>query len=108
MNANVTYSDIETKMGASTSKIKVQDLSGADRDTTIVLSAKPEDVKQLMVYEEWYFDKKLSTFEVRIIGICPIFMGLNPGNRPSAKSPVVLYQIPRNQGYSGKIRSLQS
>jgi gliding motility associated protien GldN len=77
MNVNVTYGDIETKMGASTSKIKVQDLSGQEHDTTIVLAAKPEDVKQLMIYEEWYFDKKLSTFEVRIIGICPIYMGVN-------------------------------
>ncbi len=75
LNVGVTYTDITTKMGATTSTITVEDLNGVPHDTTITLASKPEDVKQLMLYEEWYFDKKLSSFQVRIIGICPIFLG---------------------------------
>ena len=30
-----------------------------------------------MIYEELYFDKKLSVLAVRIIGICPIFISLD-------------------------------
>jgi gliding motility associated protien GldN len=77
LNVGVTYSDIETKMGSSSSVQQIQDVNGVPHDTTIISSAKPEDVKQLMIYEEWYFDKKLSTFEVRIIGICPIYLGFD-------------------------------
>jgi gliding motility associated protien GldN len=77
MNSNVstTYSDIEGKMGA-TSKLEsvTVNAAGLTRDTTIKQDAKPEEVKQLLLYEEWYFDKKLSTFEVRIIGIQPFYM----------------------------------
>ena len=29
-------------------------------DTVIKQDAKPEEVKQILLYEEWYFDKKLS------------------------------------------------
>ena len=77
MNVGVTYSEIETLMGSTQQTITIQDINGNPKDTTIMLSAKPEDVKQLMVYEEWYFDKKLSSMQVRIIGICPISIGLN-------------------------------
>jgi gliding motility associated protien GldN len=41
----------------------------------ITEQSKPEEVKQLLVYEEWYFDKKLGKLDVRIIAICPYYMG---------------------------------
>jgi gliding motility associated protien GldN len=75
LNVGVTYADIEAKMGVSSTVQQIQSLSGGSVDTTILSAAKPEEVKQLLLYEEWYFDKKLSSFQVRIIGICPIFLG---------------------------------
>jgi gliding motility associated protien GldN len=77
-SVNTTYSDIEGKMGAvnKTESITIN-ADGATRDTVIKQDAKPEEVKQIEVYEEWYFDKKLSTMQVRIIGIKPIYMGLD-------------------------------
>jgi gliding motility associated protien GldN len=77
-NVNTTYSDIEVKMGAvsKTESITINS-DGATRDTVIKQDAKPEEVKQLELYEEWYFDKKLSKLDVRIIGIRPIYMGLD-------------------------------
>jgi gliding motility associated protien GldN len=71
-----TYSDIAGKMG-STTKVEAITINaqGDTRDTTITQDAKPDEVKQIMLYEEWYFDKKLSTYEVRIIGIQPYYMG---------------------------------
>jgi len=77
-SVNTTYSDIEGKMGAvnKTESITIN-ADGATKDTVIKQDAKPEEVKQIEVYEEWYFDKKLSTMQVRIIGIKPIYMGLD-------------------------------
>jgi gliding motility associated protien GldN len=75
-NIPTTYGDIETNMGATTKQQSIQiNAEGATRDTTITEPAKPEEVKQLLVYEEWYFDKKLSKLDVRIIGIMPYWMG---------------------------------
>jgi gliding motility associated protien GldN len=73
---NTTYSDIEGKMGAvnKTESITIN-ADGATRDTVIKQDAKPEDVKQILLYEEWYFDKKLSRLDVRIIGMQPLYMG---------------------------------
>ena len=74
-NVNTTYSDIEGKMGAiSRTESVTINAEGATKDTIIKQDAKPEDVKQIVLYEEWYFDKKLSTLEVRIIAIQPVYM----------------------------------
>jgi gliding motility associated protien GldN len=82
-----TYQDIETQMGATTRTQQIQiDAAGHYRDSVITEKANPEEIKQLMLYEEWYFDKKLSHLDVRIIAICPYYMGIDPElNRPLHK-----------------------
>jgi gliding motility associated protien GldN len=74
-----TYDDVETNMGKS-SRIETKQINAAGdtKDTTITDPARPEDIKQLLLYEEWYFDKKLSRLEVRIIAIEPFYMGFDP------------------------------
>jgi len=75
INSPTTFSDIEGKMGAVTKNQTITiNAAGATKDTTITEAAKPEEVKQLLLYEEWYFDKKLSSLNVRIIAIQPIYM----------------------------------
>jgi len=60
--AATTYSDIEVLLGAVTKVETVQiNAQGATREDSVKQDAKPEEVKQLLLYEEWYFDKK--TFE---------------------------------------------
>jgi len=77
-NLPTTYGDIETNMGATTKTQTIQiNAEGATKDTLITEAAKPEEVKQLLVYEEWFFDKKLSRLDVRIIGIMPYWMGFD-------------------------------
>ena len=78
INVSTTYSDIEVKMGAVTKTVQIQiNAAGATRDSSVKQDAKPEDVKELLLYEEWYFDKKLSKLDVRIIAVEPIYMGFD-------------------------------
>lgn len=72
-----TYADIQGKMGAGPTTITKTDLNGNPKDTIIIQPANPEYVKQLLVYEEWYFDKKHSKLDVRILGICPIYIKMD-------------------------------
>jgi gliding motility associated protien GldN len=77
-NMPTTYDEIETNMGAGTKVETIQlNAEGLTKDSTITVSAKPEEVKQLLIYEEWYFDKKLSRLDVRIIGMQPVWMGFD-------------------------------
>lgn len=72
---STTYADIQAKMGAGMVTIKKTDINtGLEKDTLIQESPKPDLIKQLMVYEEWFFDKKHSKLDVRIIGLCPIYV----------------------------------
>ncbi len=88
-NLPTTYGEIETNMGATTKVQSIQiNAEGATKDTTITEEAKPEEVKQLLVYEEWYFDKKLSKLDVRIIGIMPYWMGYDQQMGRALRKPL--------------------
>lgn len=77
-SVSTTYDDIELKMGATTKTESITiNAAGGSRDTVIKQDAKPEEVKQLLLYEEWYFDKKLSKLDVRIIAIEPYYMAFD-------------------------------
>jgi gliding motility associated protien GldN len=75
MTIPTTYNDIAAKMNRDTMTIASVDAFGNERDSTVTNMENPADIKQLMLLEEWFFDKKHSRLDVRIIGICPIYMG---------------------------------
>jgi len=75
MTVPTTYNDIAGKMNRDTLTIPIIDADGNVRDSTVTNVENPADIKQLMILEEWFFDKKHSRLDVRIIGICPIYMG---------------------------------
>ena len=84
-----TYQDIEGKMGAETRIIQIQiDAYGNTRDSMITEQAKPEEIKQLLLYEEWYFDKKLGKLDVRIIAMCPYYMGFDAEMGRNMRTPL--------------------
>jgi len=75
MTVPTTYNDIAAKMNRDTLTITVISADGREVDSTVTNMENPADIKQLMLLEEWFFDKKHSRLDVRIIGICPIYMG---------------------------------
>jgi len=78
MSVPTTYNDIAAKMNRDTITIAVVGADGMEHDSTVTNMENPADIKQLMLLEEWFFDKKHSRLDVRIIGICPIYMGYDP------------------------------
>ena len=86
---NITYADIEGKMGAvERMELITINAQGDTRDTLIRTDAKPSEVKQITLYEEWYFDKKLGKLDVRIIAVQPIYMGYDDQIGRMAKKPL--------------------
>jgi len=67
--STISFQECETKMGGG----MVQIGQNEDGSPKMQFSdPKWGDIKELLVKEEWYFDKKYSTMQCRIIGICPI------------------------------------
>jgi gliding motility associated protien GldN len=84
-----TYSDIEVKMGgvSKTESITIN-AAGLTRDTIIKQDAKPEEVKSILLYEQWFFDKKHSKLDVRIIAIEPYYMAYDEQAGRILKKPL--------------------
>jgi gliding motility associated protien GldN len=73
-----TYNDIEKSMGGGEQHIQKPVGDGSvTKDTVIIEPGKRDLVQNLVLYEEWYFDKKLSKLDVRIIAIQPLWVGTN-------------------------------
>ena len=69
----MTFEQVKEAFGATTRTRKVRNLeTGEFEDRVVVGEIRPEEVKQFMIKEEWFFDKQTSTMNTRIIGICPI------------------------------------
>jgi gliding motility associated protien GldN len=69
----ITFEEVRSQFGAETRTERVQDIETGEVEERIVEGeVRTDEVKRLMIKEEWYFDKQNSKLDVRIIGICPI------------------------------------
>jgi gliding motility associated protien GldN len=69
----IGYSQIMERMDAKEKEIREEKMDGSG--DTVFVRKEPVDWKQIREFyikEEWFFDKKHSRMNVRIIGICPI------------------------------------
>lgn len=75
--SRLSYEQVVKNFGAEDYQKTIELEGGVLRDTIIKGEIKWQDVKQVLVREEWFFDKQHSTFKVRIIGLCPIIFKIS-------------------------------
>ena len=69
----LTYADIMKRFeGSDTITLQRSTAPYASYDTIVPKTFNPSDIKRFRIKEDWFFDKKRSVMEVRIIGICPV------------------------------------
>lgn len=69
----MTMAEVKAAFGAEAHTKEVRNFDTGEMETkTIQGEISPEEVKQYMIKEEWYFDKMNSRLQVRIVGLCPI------------------------------------
>jgi gliding motility associated protien GldN len=69
----ISYDQVKAAFGATAKKKQIRNVdTGEMRDTIINADFRTEEIKQILIKEEWYFDKQTSTLNVRILGISPI------------------------------------
>lgn len=69
----MTLDQVQEAFGAeTTTEEKIDFDTGETTTVTVEGEVRPNEIKQYMVKEEWYFDKQASSLNVRIVGICPI------------------------------------
>jgi gliding motility associated protien GldN len=69
----MSFEQVKASFGAeATVEEKIDFDTGERTQVTVQGEIRPNDIKQYLLKEEWYFDKQNSTMNVRILGICPI------------------------------------
>ncbi len=69
----MTFDQVKEAFGAVTSTQTTRDIeTGETIEVSVEGQIRAQEIKQLMIKEEWFFDRQTSTMNVRIIGICPI------------------------------------
>ncbi|NBC84560.1 MAG: gliding motility protein GldN [Bacteroidetes bacterium] len=69
----MTRDQVDAKFDAGVDTIMTQDVeTGELIPQAVERPRQTNQVRQVLVKEKWYFDKKYSTMRVRIIGLCPI------------------------------------
>lgn len=69
----MSFAQVKERFGAEASmQEKVNFDTGETEKVSVQGKIRPNEIKQYMLKEEWYFDKQTSTMNVRILGICPI------------------------------------
>ncbi len=69
----MSFAQVKESFGAEATQEEKVDFDTGERTmVTVQGEIRPNDIKQYMLKEDWYFDKQTSTLNVRIIGICPI------------------------------------
>ncbi len=75
----ITYDDVLTEFEAEDQVIQVTNpVTGQVTDSLVAGEIRTDEVLQMLVKEMWFFDKKRSVMEVRIIGLCPIRVYYKP------------------------------
>ena len=79
MTVQITQTEINKKFGAGVDSVWVPDLDGSGNGIWEISEneVRSDEVKQYIIQEVWYFDSKLSSLQVRILGICPIRISVN-------------------------------
>lgn len=68
----LSYEQVVKQLGAEDKEKTQLDENGQEVTVTVKGQIRWGDIKELLVKEDWFFDKQRSVMEVRIIGICPI------------------------------------
>jgi gliding motility associated protien GldN len=69
----MTKEEIDLSMGAKQDTQKIPDPSTGQIISKVIKKDRQKDeIKQIMIKEQWFFDKSYSTMQVRILGLCPI------------------------------------
>lgn len=68
----MSYEQVVKNLGAEDRVEKQLDENGQEVEVTVKGQIRWSDIKELLIKEDWFFDKQRSVMEVRILGICPI------------------------------------
>jgi len=104
----IDFNQVKQQFGDSVKRIKLTDINtGNERDSIVQSEIPTREIKQLEIKEVWYFDKQKSTLQVRILGICPIWVyKKDPKDTTFVRKKIFWVYYPEVRGLLAKNESL--
>jgi len=91
----ISMAEIDQYFGAKIDTIEVSDEYGNMVRQIRETGRKTDEIKRLLIKEHWYFDRKHSVLNCRVVGICPIRVYLRDGadedSRPEMMKTMWIY-----------------
>lgn len=95
MTTPVTTQDVADKLGEGIdTTVAIDPVTGEEVVTVSEREARLDEIKQYYIQEEWYFNKKHSAMEVRILGICPVRLYQQEGTGIPLRQPTFWVYFP--------------
>ena len=90
----MTRDEVYRRLGAGTDTIETRTADGTIEKKAIDREIRFDEIKQYLIREQWYFDRKYSRLRVRIVGICPIRMYIDRDTGEKRKSQAFWIYFP--------------
>jgi gliding motility associated protien GldN len=95
MTIPITPFEVDDKLGGKIdTSIVVDPVTGVEEQVINEVKADLSEVKQFFLKEQWFFDKKHSSMQVRIIGIAPVRVYKHPDTGVPARTATFWVYFP--------------
>ncbi|MCD6366197.1 MAG: hypothetical protein J7L46_01515 [Bacteroidales bacterium] len=97
-NTVMTKEQIKIQLGIRTDTVWVENLESGEMQQKIVVSDfNPDDVRELYVYERWFYSPEKVCFKTEIIGFAPVRFTIKDDQPDGEVTKIVLFTIFPNQ-----------
>ena len=100
-NSVMTIDQIKEQLGIKVDTVFIEDVDSDKRQQKIVVSKfNPDDVRELYVYERWFFDPDKCVFKTEVLGYSPVVYTIKDDQPDGEVTKRILFTI-----YPGKINT---
>ncbi len=93
-NSVMTKEQIRAQLGIRTDTVWIEDFDSGEMQQKIVVSDfNPDDVRELYVYERWFYNPEKVRFKTEIIGFAPVKFTVKDDQRDGEVTKILLFAV---------------
>ncbi len=97
-NSEMTIDDVKRQLGMISDTVYVEDLeTGEMKQKVVVPQFNPDDVRELYVYERWFYNPEKCVFKTEILGFSPVKFTVKDDQPDGEVTKVILFTVYPNK-----------
>ena len=102
-NSVMTSEDIKQQMGETVDTVWIEDDNGEMEKEIVTNAFNPDDVRELYVYERWFYNPEKVRFRTEIIGFSPVRYVVKDDQPDGEVTKVILFTVFPDKGMKKKL-----